>query len=59
MDKKTSDTITNRKKLTVFKRGRFKALKPNFTKLTSGIIEGTHIPVEKILSEYETSGGKH
>lgn len=45
--------------LSVFKRGKFKILKPNFTKLTSGLIKGPHIKTDKILSEYEISGGRH
>lgn len=46
-------------KLSILKRGYFKIAKPNFTKRTSGLIKRPHIDAEKILSEYETTGGKH
>ncbi len=46
-------------KLEMLKMGRFRILKPDFTKLTSGMLKGKHISSEEILSEYESAGGRH
>ena len=46
-------------KLEILKMGRFRILKPDITKLTSGILKGKHINSEEILSEYESTGGRH
>jgi len=60
MHKKIDATVINAKEeTTVLRRGKFRILKPNFTKLTSGLIKHPHISAEKILFEYETTGGKH
>lgn len=49
----------SKEKLEPLKKGIFIVFKPNFTRRTAGALKGKHISSDKVLREYETSGGRH